>query len=328
MTEPDIAAAERDAIMEQLREPGSAIAVDWTFARYLAASDFTSRSALEDLRDRGPAYYYAKHVARTVADSRTPAMVFGSHGHMALLEPEEWASRLYPQAPSRPPGANGAAKKKDPEGWALYDGWKADCAEWERGQTSRSIIVSPEDLHAIESIRHSVMVHPTAAKVFQLDGANEQTILWHHPESGVLVRCRLDRVFGYDAKTVLIADIKTTNNPTESAFSRSIAKFGYHRQAAIYIDAIRALYGAEVQVHFDFIAVRTTFPFECAYYSLVECPGLEDGETSKGPIELGREQYTRTLHDLARRRAENDWLSPWQREPVPIDIPPYAYKET
>lgn len=326
MTEPDIA-AERDAILEQLREPGSAIAVNWTFERYLAASDFTSRSALEDLRDCGPAFYYAKHVARTIEDSRTPAMVFGSNVHTTLLEPAEWESRLYPLAPVRPHGAVGTAKKTSPEK-RLYDGWKGACTEWEQGQTRRSIIVSAEDLAAIDAIRHSVMTHPTAGRCFALDGANEQTILWHHPDTHVNVRCRLDRVFWYDPKTVLIADIKTTNNPSESAFSRSIAKFGYHRQAAIYIDAIRALYGSEVQVHFDFIAVRTTFPYECAYYSLVECPGPEDGETTKGPIELGREQYTRTLHDLARRRAENDWLWPCQREPIPIDIPPYAYKET
>jgi hypothetical protein len=311
------------AIMARLEEPGSAIAVDWSFERYLDASEFTSRSALEDLR-AGPAIYQAKHIARAISTKRTAAMEFGSHVHMALLESDEWDRRLYAQKPKRPAGAVGTAKKASPER-SLYDHWKVQCSDWEAGQVFDSIVVDPEELAAIDAIVHSVKSHPSCEWFFRSSGTNEQTILWHHAETGILLRCRLDSLRWFDRLTAVIGDVKTTPDPTPEAFSRSIHKFGYHRQAAFYSDAVRALVpSAEVQ--YELFAVRSTPPYETACYSLVEEPGQEDGAVHMGPLELGREQYTATLRDLARRRADNDWLSDWQRESIPINLPAFAYR--
>lgn len=318
-----VASTDMDEIMERLAEPGSAIAVDWPFERYLAAHDFTSRSALEDLR-AGPAIYQAKQITRTLVTKQTPAMQFGSHVHLALLEPEEWARRLYPQPPKRPPGAFGTGTKTNPAKM-LYDAWKADVKAWEAGQRPESIVVDADDLAAIEAMVCSAKSHPICEWAFRGRGANEQTILWHHAETGILLRARLDRLLWYDAATAVIVDVKTTTDPSPEAFSRAIAKFGYHRQAAFYLDAVRALVpGAEV--HYELIAVRSSAPYETACYSLEEEPGADDGAVIKGPLELGREQYTAALHELARRRSIDDWLSDWQRESIPINLPAWAYR--
>ena len=311
--------------MEQIREPGSAVTVDWTFERYLNSSDFTSRSALEDLR-AGPAVFYAKHIGRTIPDKRSPAMEFGSHVHMATLEPEEWQRRLYPPRPARPAGAYGTAKKTSPEK-VLYDRWKEACAEWEAGQEPKSIVLEPEDVAKIEAIVASVHSHPVCAKAFRSRGANEQTILWHHAETGMLLRCRLDSVRWLDSMTAVIVDLKTTNDPSPDAFSKAIARFGYHRQAAFYMDAVKALRPG-VEVFYELIAVRSTPPYETACYSLIEEPPAEDGAPIRGAIELGRQQYTENLHELARRIRDNDWLADWQIEPVPISLPPWAFPRT
>jgi hypothetical protein len=317
-------AVEMAEIMERLAEPGSAITVDWPFERYLDASEFTSRSALDDLWSHGPAVYRAKHITRTISTKRTPALEFGSNVHMALLEPDEWERRLYAQKPKRPAGALGTAKKASTEK-ALYDHWKVQCSDWEAGQAFDSIIVDPEDLAAIDAIVESVKSHPICEWFFGSSGTNEQTILWHHAETGILLRCRLDSLRWYDNLTAVIGDVKTSPDPSPAAFSRSIHKFGYHRQAAFYSDAVRALVpGAEV--HYELIAVRSTPPYETGCYSLEEEPGADDGSVIKGPLELGREQYTAALHELARRRADNDWLSDWQKQSVPINLPSFAYR--
>jgi hypothetical protein len=317
-------AVEMAEIMERLAEPGSAITVDWPFERYLDASEFTSRSALDDLWSHGPAVYRAKHITKTISTKRTPAMEFGSNVHMALLEPDEWERRLYAQKPKRPAGAVGTAKKASAEK-ALYDHWKVQCSDWEAGQQYDSIIVDPEDLAAIDAIVDSVKSHPTCEWAFRTSGANEQTILWHHAGTGVLLRCRLDRLLWYDNLTAVIFDVKTSPDPSPEAFSKSIHKFGYHRQAAFYADAVRALVpGAEV--HCELIAVRSTAPYETDCYSLVEEPGAEDGSVHKGPLELGREQYTAALRELAHRRSTDDWMRPSQRQSVPINLPPHAYR--
>lgn len=309
-------------IMEKLSVPGTAIAVDWTFERYLTSSDFTSRSALEDLRNEGASYYYAKHIARTIPDKRTPSMQFGSHVHLAVLEPDVWSERLYPQKPIRPHGADGKAKK-DSEEKRLYIQWKSEVEAWEESQRRDSIVLDHESIAEIEAIAASVRSHPTCAWAFRANGANEQTILWHHEETGILLRCRLDRLLWYDARTAVIADLKTTNDPSPDGFSKSIANFGYHRQAAFYLDAVQALRpGAEL--HYELIAVRSSPPYETACYSLSEEPPSENG-SPRGAIELGRAQYLETLRELARRRASGDWLAEWQRQSVPITLPDWAF---
>ena len=44
---------------------GEAALADWTFDEYLADKVYTSRSQLEDLRDK-PSRFYLRHVARTL----------------------------------------------------------------------------------------------------------------------------------------------------------------------------------------------------------------------------------------------------------------------
>ena len=310
-------------IMDRLAEPGSAIMVDWTFEHYLHAHEFTSRSALEDLRE-GPALYHAKHIAKSIRTETTPAMEFGSNVHLALLEPEEWARRLYPTEPPRPAGAHGRAKAGTPEK-TLYNEWTEAVEQWKQGQASDSIIVDPKGRAAIEAITASVKSHKTGAWAFRSKGSNEQTILWHHAETGILLRCRLDRLIWHDAHTVAIVDLKTTKDPSPTAFAKAIANFGYHRQAAIYLDAVRAL-APEAELHYELIAVRSSAPFETACYTLRETREGPDGSTLPGPLALGRAQYTETLHELASRRKSNDWKSDWQIESMPIDLPYWAYR--
>jgi hypothetical protein len=93
------------------------------------------------------------------------------------------------------------------------------------------------------------------------------------------------------------------------------------------MDAVKALCPG-VEVFYELIAVRSTPPYETACYNLIEEPPAEDGAPIRGAIELGRQQYTESLHELARRRRDNDWLSDWQRKSIPITLPPWAFPRT
>jgi hypothetical protein len=256
-------------------------------------------------------------------------MRFGRHVHMRLLEPERWAESVLVWEPlPKPPGAKGNAKKGSPARMA-YEAWKPSADEWEAKRDAHAraggIVIRLADAADIEGMAERAHAHPICAWAFKASGANEQTILWHHAETGVLIRCRLDRILWYDKMTAVVADLKTTTDPRHDAFSKAIHRYGYHFQAALYCDAVRALRpGAEI--HYELIAVRSSPPYSTFCYSLDEEPGTEDGAARKGPLELGREQYTAALHELARRRSTGDWLDDGQRVSVPINLPAYAYR--
>jgi hypothetical protein len=303
--------------------PGQARLVDWTPERYHADVETVSRSQLEDLR-ASPSLFHAKHVARTLPpEPPTAAMRLGTHVHLAVLEPSEWQRRLGTRAPGkpyRPADANGKAKVGSAERSA-YESWKADCDEWE-SEMERWRLDQPEDVlqlggerERIEAIAAAVRSHRFAAELLGRGGSNEQTVVWRHPETELLVRVRADRIQSTDPTTRTVFDLKTTSDPSPDRFGRSIANFGYHRQGALYLDAVQALYPQD-ELHFVLCVVRSTPPYEVACYELDE-----------SDLALGRSQYLRTMNDLVRRRRDNDWLAEWQLSCHSINLPGWAHYE-
>lgn len=294
--------------------PGDAMFVDWSFDEYLNANDFVSRSGLEELRV-SPQRYYERHEARTLPqDPPSSQMVLGTHVHLATLEPTEWSRRLYPPEPGRPMNADGRAKRGTPEKDA-YMSWRAQCIGWEAMKQPDSIVLSSGEREKAEAMARSVRSHAYGRLLLDSPGKVEQTILWRHAETGLCVRARLDRLIEIDADTQVILDLKTSTDPSPRAFGSSVAKFGYHRQAAMYVDAFTAT-GLLADVHYVLAVVRSAPPYEVAFYQ------LEARE-----LELGRMQYEETMRDLVRRRETNDWRAPWQHGCASLNLPGWAYHE-
>jgi hypothetical protein len=309
-----------DEIEYLVATPGAAIAVDWTFERYLADRQFVSRSALEDLRVRGPAYYRAKYIDRGIANRSTPAMALGTMVHTKLLEPDEWTSNLFiwDELP-RPAGANGKAKKGSDEKNA-YATWKANESQWnaerDHAIASSMTVIDRETNDKVNRMAHSVASHPFGEQMFVPgEGNNETTILWHHPDTGVLIRVRLDRMVPIDEESFSIVDLKSTIDPSPTSFGKSIVKYGYHTQGALYTDAVSALYPG-FEFHYVIAAVRNEPPHEAAFYEL---PAVA--------IDLGRARYTKALAELVRCRETNDWSAEWQQGCVDINLPGWAFYE-
>lgn len=314
-----------DEVRWVAENPGSAIRVDWSFHRYLSASDFVSRSALEDLRTKGPAYYKARYIDRTIPFAESAAMQLGTLLHMRLLEPEKWAREVlvWDELP-RPAGANGRAKQGT-EPRRLYDIWKMNSDAWaderDKALSVGATVIDLGQAEKIEAMAASVLRHPFGSKLFGPTGENETTILWHHADTGALIRVRLDRVFPLRSAR-LIVDLKTTKDPSPDAFAKSIVNFGYHTQGALYVDAARAL-EPEADFRYVIVAVRNEAPYECAVYELAEAN--DDGEP--GPLARGREHYTEALHDFMSRRETDVWVAPWQTGITKIELPGWAKRK-
>lgn len=179
-----------------------------------------------------------------------------------------------------------------------------------------------KDIEHVMWMASSVRSHASVRALYTRPHVCEQTILWRTDpiyyevdgeprESTLLVRIRVDAMFDF-GETLLVPDIKTTDNAEISAFRRSCAKYRYHVQAALYRDAIAALH-PDRHVHFMFVAVMKSAPFESACYDL-------DDDF----VQRGRNQYQDAMVDLLRRRETGDWLADWQRSVHTLEAPKWA----
>lgn len=176
----------------------------------------------------------------------TEAMIFGEQVHLAVLEPQLFASRYH------------RCRKFDGRKTADKEEKAALIAEYGEGN-----LLSFERHDQIVSIVDAVKRHPRASSLFSQAKEREVTVLWTDPETGLSCKARIDAMAG-----VILADLKTTVDASVEKFQASIFQYGYHRQAAMYFRACRAA-GLDIK-HYSIVAVEKEAPYGCNVFSLDE----------------------------------------------------------
>lgn len=195
---------------------------------------------------------------------QTAAMSMGSATHSAILEPKSFAEQYV----TLPAGKDRRSAE-----------YKALCAEY----GADNVLVSADSCQ-IGAMQSAVRANPVARKwLYQEQGRNELSVYAKDPETGVLVRCRFDRLLDRGFSP----DLKTTTDASPRGFSNAIAKYGYAFQAAFYMDVYYWATG-DVLEGFGFIAVESKAPHNVMCYRL-------DDES----IEVGRAQYRAALNTFA-----------------------------
>lgn len=240
-----------------------------------------SKSGL-DLMARSPAHFIGAE------NKECPAFALGSATHCAILEPHEFEKRYF----------RGEDIRRGTKAWDELE-TKAEGRE----------VLKPQDWDLAWRIHDAVMSHDGAKILLSgLKGESEISAFWNDPATGELCKCRPDywlRDFGF------VVDLKTTADASPSAFSRSIATYRYHVQAAFYSDGLTAL-GHRVN-GFYFLAIEKDPPYACAVYSL-----------APEAITEGRRLYHRDLDTYHRCRENNIW--PGYAEFGELNLPAWAYK--
>ena len=152
------------------------------------------------------------------------------------------------------------------------------------------IICTEDNYSDACSIRNSIQYHPAASKLFA-NGAAETSIFWQDPDTGEDCKARLD----FTNTSEIIVDLKTTADASLDQFGKSIANFGYHRQAAMYSDGYEAVHGKPPKA-FVFVAVESKPPFAVGVYNL----------DAQG-IEKGREEYKALLSEFGQCKKSGIW---------------------
>ena len=228
-----------------------------------------SKSQLDQVAKSPAHYMYARTAPKK---DPTPAQRFGSLVHTAVLEPHKLSVVVGPDL-----------NKNTKE-------WKAFKAQVE---AEGKEIVTQEELDTLEGMKAAVYAHPAAAWLLG-PGYVEHSAYWIDPATGLLCRCRPDKLRRTE-KGIVLVDLKTTADASEAEFSRSIENFRYHVQAAFYSDGIEEALGERVSA-FAFVAVEKQAPYAVACYQLADVD-----------VEDGREAYQGDLLTLKNCLARNEW---------------------
>jgi hypothetical protein len=91
----------------------------------------------------------------------------------------------------------------------------------------------------------AVQMHPTAGRIFLLEGKPEVSMYADDPDTGVRLRGRADwltkgQMIGIGDRLVIV-DFKTAMSARPEDFARSVANYSYHLQAAWYLELAKEL---------------------------------------------------------------------------------------
>jgi hypothetical protein len=259
-----------------------------SFSEYMAIDACSSHRL--GLLSKSPAHL--KHEINTPREE-TQALKIGKAIHAAILEPSEFVNHFVQMPKLDARTKEGKAKRDD--FLAIH---------------SRSTILSEDEYRQVMNIGVAVRSHKIVSNLLNTTTHTEISGFFKDKETGIECKMRADAIC---AKHGLIWDIKSTDDASPTSFESSIFKFGYHRQAAFYLNGANAL-GLNIK-HFLIVAAEKTAPFACAVYRL-----------SDEAIELGREENAVLITKYARCVEANEWPS-YPEIIKDVGLPAYAKKQ-
>ena len=228
-----------------------------THDNYYQDTDYVSNSILNHLSGRSPEY------CRFMMDNQQPATP-----DMNILQPEEFNNR-YSVSPK--------FDKRTKQG-------KEDYAEFIKNNMFKTVI-SEQEYNLIELMSAKIM-RDSDSKTLLSKGEKEHIIAWNNEEYDINCKGMLDV---YRKDVGIIVDLKTTQDSSYNAFSSSVRKFKYYKQAAYYLDAVRAS-------EFFIVAIEKNPPF-----------AINIIQIGDDLLDKGREMYNRELEIYKYCTDNNYW---------------------
>tara|TARA_Y100000310_G_scaffold229758_1_gene232182 strand:+ start:395 stop:1201 length:807 start_codon:yes stop_codon:yes gene_type:complete len=235
-----------------------------THDNYYQNTDYVSNSMLNYLTNKSPEYF------RFMMDNPQPAtsaMKLGSAFHMNVLQPQKFNKNYVILS---------KFDRRTKQG-------KEDYANFCKKNISKTII-SGNDYILIEQMTDKLM-RDSDVKTLISRGVKESIIVWNNEEYNVNCKGMLD-VYREDSD--IIIDLKTTQDSSYNAFTSSVRKFKYYKQAAYYVDAVRAQ-------EFFIVAIEKTPPF-----------GINIIQLGDDLLDKGREMYNQEL-EIYKYCMEHDY---------------------
>lgn len=189
---------------------------------------------------------------------------------------------------------------------------KAVKQEIEDAEAAGLVVLKPDQSIMVHNMADAVANDKAARDLFER-GAPEQSAYALDPATWTPIRARFDWLTEDDEGPVIV-DLKSTAGSTHPwELGKTIGDFGYHQQAAFYIDALALL--GQPGARFKFVFVSKKAPHEVRVVTLPE-----------RAVERGRELNARALDLFSQCTARNEWPCLHGTEQV-VDIPAYLYND-
>lgn len=220
----------------------------------------------------------------------TEAMELGTLIHTVLLEPQRFREQ-YVVMPDLTAGCKNAdgSPSRNPKQTGDY---KRKVADFQNANLGKKTVEA--DDHAVcTAIGEAIASYTRATELLTSPGRNELGVVWIDEETGLACKALIDRTTSHEERTCIV-DIKSALDASPEAFAKDCSKYGYHLQAAFYLDGLNA-FGAAPR-RFIHVVVEKEPPFGVAVYELDE-----------QSIALGRRRIRAYLRQYAQCQAANDW---------------------
>jgi len=302
-------------------------------------SEGLSNSKKESFDDDQIKYYHEEIKKDWPKKPPTPSMVFGNNVHTLVENNLDWV-KMCIQRPAMPPRVS--PKLKVSKGWKgkgkvhvrltaseslcgqSFDERDAgtfeeiNCAKcrkklaWQRWEAKHSDLIKFDagDINPYRTIAENMRAHKRCNFLFEGRGENEINIRWIDSETGLLLRCRIDRV---SAVIGAIVDVKTTAKHKRSDFVYEIERRKYFRQLAMYRRGWFELTGERLKG--ILIPIKNTPGYLVDAIEIDE-PWLERGDREN------REVLLRYM-DV---KEKNTWLEPPNDGLIPVVSEPRSAK--
>lgn len=240
-----------------------------------------SKSGL-DLIARSPAHYRFREKREA-----TRAMVIGSALHAAILEPDVFADQYM----------------------LLKNVQDRRAAEYKQAVAihGAEFVLTGAEADYVAGMQAAAQANAYMRNMLGQPGRAELSVLTRDPVTGVDVKCRFDWLT--DSGVPL--DLKTTLDARADAFSRSVANYRYHVQAAFYLDVWEWETGEQLE-RFEFAAIEKAMPHAIGIYRL-------DDEAMRE----GRRLYREALNTYADCLERDEWPA-YDTEPQWLCLPQWA----
>lgn len=209
----------------------------------------------------------------------TEAMAFGEAIHISVLQPELYADRFTTRGRC-------FAMQRDGN-LCLNPGTKLVGGKWlcgihSKGKESEDArrILSDSEYTAACGIGFRIVENAASRLLIETPGRVELSFVWDDPASGTRCKGRADKIATIAGRRVCI-DLKTTTDASYNAFGRSIVNYGYHRQAAHYLNGLAIL--GEPAEAFIIVAVEKEAPYGVQVFDLDQ-EAIELGNREIGPL--------------------------------------------
>ncbi len=137
------------------------------------------------------------------------------------------------------------------------DSWRTTDAR-DEAATARAAGATPllrKEHDELKALTAAVHADPVAAALLET-GTAEQSLFWIDELTGTWLRGRLDW-----NRPGLIVDFKTTTSCDTDSLERAIHTYGYHQQAAMYVDGAKAAMHLDEDPAFVFLFAEKTPPY-------------------------------------------------------------------